>query len=231
MPLGRPEGLPDWPFGQGRRFCVLSLIAVAGSLIRSLHDDAAVGRDGIARRPSRNQALVLAASMREGAGLDAGSVRVNAATSHGGASAISPVFSQGARRADEPPPRRCRNVLDHLPERDRASVKQRLRRAWALDDHARALEQLRLAIERDLTARRHPTPRTPRPRRPLPSQRCKRSPQDRRHEIPRDRDIPSSRCWTRSRSNRPWTLGHPRAASRSATLIPGPPWTFPSPSS
>jgi transposase-like protein len=37
-----------------------------------------------------------------------------------------------------------RNVLDHLPERDRPSVKQRLRRAWALDDHARALDHLRL---------------------------------------------------------------------------------------
>jgi putative transposase len=46
------------------------------------------------------------------------------------------------------PVQRCvrhkeRNVLDHLPERDRPSVKQRLRRAWALDDHARALDQLR----------------------------------------------------------------------------------------
>jgi putative transposase len=37
-----------------------------------------------------------------------------------------------------------RNVLDHLPERERPAVKQRLRRAWALDDHARALDQLRL---------------------------------------------------------------------------------------
>jgi hypothetical protein len=36
-----------------------------------------------------------------------------------------------------------RNVLDHMPERDRPAVKQRLRRAWALDDHARALDQLR----------------------------------------------------------------------------------------
>ena len=34
-------------------------------------------------------------------------------------------------------------MLDHLPERDRPTVKQRLRRAWALDDHARALDQLR----------------------------------------------------------------------------------------
>jgi Transposase, Mutator family len=34
-------------------------------------------------------------------------------------------------------------VTDHLPERERPLVKQRLRRAWALDDHARALEQLR----------------------------------------------------------------------------------------
>src|SRR6266581_8098055 len=47
------------------------------------------------------------------------------------------------------PVQRCvrhkeRNVTDHLPERERPAVKQRLRRAWALDDHARALDQLRL---------------------------------------------------------------------------------------
>jgi transposase-like protein len=53
------------------------------------------------------------------------------------------------------PVQRCvrhkeRNVLDHLPERDRPGVKQRLRRAWALDDHNRALDQLRaLAGELD----------------------------------------------------------------------------------
>ncbi len=53
------------------------------------------------------------------------------------------------------PVQRClrhkeRNVLEHLPERDRPSVKQRLRRAWALADHARALDQLqRLAGELD----------------------------------------------------------------------------------
>jgi putative transposase len=49
----------------------------------------------------------------------------------------------------EAPVQRCvrhkeRNVLDHLPERDRPLTKQRLRRAWALDDHTRAIEQLRL---------------------------------------------------------------------------------------
>jgi transposase-like protein len=55
----------------------------------------------------------------------------------------------------EAPVQRCvrhkeRNVTDHLPERDRPAVKQRLRRAWALDDHARALDQLqRLAGELD----------------------------------------------------------------------------------
>ena len=39
-------------------------------------------------------------------------------------------------------------MTDHLPERDRAIVQQRLRRAWALDDHAHALDQLRqLAAE------------------------------------------------------------------------------------
>ena len=49
----------------------------------------------------------------------------------------------------EAPVQRCvrhkeRNVTDHLPERDRPAVQQRLRRAWALDDHAGALDQLRL---------------------------------------------------------------------------------------
>jgi transposase-like protein len=43
------------------------------------------------------------------------------------------------------PVQRCvrhkeRNVLDHLPERDRPLVRRRLRQAWALDDHDRALE-------------------------------------------------------------------------------------------
>jgi len=46
------------------------------------------------------------------------------------------------------PVQRCirhkeRNVLEHLPERDRPLVRRRLRAAWALDDHDRALEQLR----------------------------------------------------------------------------------------
>ena len=47
------------------------------------------------------------------------------------------------------PVQRCirhkeRNVLDHLPERDRTPVKARLRRAWADDDHDRALSQLQV---------------------------------------------------------------------------------------
>ena len=37
-----------------------------------------------------------------------------------------------------------RNVLEHLPERDRPAVKRRLRRAWALDDHERALDALQV---------------------------------------------------------------------------------------
>ena len=37
-----------------------------------------------------------------------------------------------------------RNVLDHLPERDRPAVKRRLRQAWKLDDHVAALERLQL---------------------------------------------------------------------------------------
>jgi transposase-like protein len=55
------------------------------------------------------------------------------------------------------PVQRClrhkeRNVLDHLPERERQAVKQRLRRAWTLDDHARALDHLRaLASELERT--------------------------------------------------------------------------------
>ena len=49
----------------------------------------------------------------------------------------------------EVPVQRCvrhkeRNVMDHLPERDRPAVKARLRRAWAQTDHAVALDQLRL---------------------------------------------------------------------------------------
>jgi transposase-like protein len=55
------------------------------------------------------------------------------------------------------PVQRCvrhkeRNVLDHLPERERPTVRQRLRRAWAHEDDARALDQLRaLASELDRT--------------------------------------------------------------------------------
>jgi transposase-like protein len=49
----------------------------------------------------------------------------------------------------EVPVQRCvrhkvRNVIDHLPERDRPIVKARLRKAWAETDHDRALDQLRL---------------------------------------------------------------------------------------
>jgi hypothetical protein len=53
------------------------------------------------------------------------------------------------------PVQRCvrqkeRNVLGHLPERDRPLVRRRLRAAWALDDHHRALEQL-LTLADELT--------------------------------------------------------------------------------
>jgi putative transposase len=57
------------------------------------------------------------------------------------------------------PVQRCirhkeRNVLDHLPERDRPVVKRRLRAAWAKDDHRRALTELQtLAAELE---RSHP---------------------------------------------------------------------------
>jgi transposase-like protein len=48
----------------------------------------------------------------------------------------------------EAPVQRCvrhkeRNVLEHLPERDRPAVKRRLRAAWAETDHDRALDRLR----------------------------------------------------------------------------------------
>src|SRR4051794_6541389 len=57
------------------------------------------------------------------------------------------------------PVQRCvrpkeRNVLGHLPERDQPLVRRRLRAAWALDDHDRALDQLRPLAD-DL-ARSHP---------------------------------------------------------------------------
>src|SRR5581483_5046682 len=57
----------------------------------------------------------------------------------------------------EAPVQRCqrhkeRNVSDHLPERERPAVVRRLRQAWALDDYARALDQLKvLARELDRT--------------------------------------------------------------------------------
>ena len=59
----------------------------------------------------------------------------------------------------EAPVQRCvrhkeRNVLNHLPERDRPLVKRRLRSAWADTDHARARERLR-ALARELD-RTHP---------------------------------------------------------------------------
>jgi putative transposase len=52
------------------------------------------------------------------------------------------------------PVQRCarhkeRNVLDHLPEHARDTVRRRLRAAWALDDHELALERLR-ALADDL---------------------------------------------------------------------------------
>jgi transposase-like protein len=57
----------------------------------------------------------------------------------------------------EVPVQRClwhkeRNVMGHLPERDRPQVKARMRRAWRETDYPRALEQLRqLAGELDHT--------------------------------------------------------------------------------
>jgi putative transposase len=50
-----------------------------------------------------------------------------------------------------------RNVLDHLPERDRPIVKRRLRHAWALEDHDRALR----SCERSPPSSSAPTPAPP----------------------------------------------------------------------
>lgn len=47
-----------------------------------------------------------------------------------------------------------RNVLEHLPERDRPEVKRRLRRAWAREDHKQALGELQ-ALSAELE-RSHP---------------------------------------------------------------------------
>jgi putative transposase len=60
---------------------------------------------------------------------------------------------------DRTPVHRCvrhkeRNVLDHLPERDRPAVKRRLRAAWAKDDHRQALAELQ-ALASELE-RSHP---------------------------------------------------------------------------
>jgi transposase-like protein len=59
----------------------------------------------------------------------------------------------------EVPVQRCqrhkeRNVLEHLPERDRPLVRARLRKAWADTDHERALGQLRTLA--DELERTHP---------------------------------------------------------------------------
>lgn len=57
------------------------------------------------------------------------------------------------------PVQRCirhkeRNVLDHLPERDRPAVRLRLRSAWSIDEHTVCLERLHaLALELE---RSHP---------------------------------------------------------------------------
>ncbi len=73
--------------------------------------------------------------------------------------------SKALRRAvrdvlgERSPVQRCirhkeRNILDHLPERDRALVPRRLRQAWAERDHGRALDRLK-QLEAELS-RSHP---------------------------------------------------------------------------
>jgi len=64
------------------------------------------------------------------------------------AEAFGPVPVQRCVRHKE------RNVLEHLPERDRPAVKARLRKAWKLDDHHAARGQLQ-ALAGEL-ARSHP---------------------------------------------------------------------------
>jgi len=59
------------------------------------------------------------------------------------------------------PVQRCirhkeRNVLDHLPERDRPAVKRRLRAVWKLTDHAAARD--RLGISPPSSSARTPAP-------------------------------------------------------------------------
>jgi transposase-like protein len=59
----------------------------------------------------------------------------------------------------EVPVQRClwhkeRNVMQHLPERDRPPIKARMRRAWRETDYSRALEQLRALA--DELERTHP---------------------------------------------------------------------------
>jgi putative transposase len=69
------------------------------------------------------------------------------------------VRGRGRRARGRAPTPHCvrhkeRDVIDHLPERDRDAVTLRLRTAWKETNHDRALEQLtRLAVELD---RAHP---------------------------------------------------------------------------
>ena len=63
----------------------------------------------------------------------------------------------------EVPVQRClwhkeRNVLEHLPERDRPPVKARLRRAWRETDYA---ARARAAHQRSPTSSSTPTPAPP----------------------------------------------------------------------
>ena len=111
--------------------------------------------------------------------------------------AIRDVFGQDA------PVQRCvrhkeRNVLEHLPERDRPPIKRRLRQAWAEHDHERARSELHaLATELERSRPRRRSLAARRPRRdthPHPA-RDPRQPEahPREHEPVRvdDRDLPA----------------------------------------
>jgi len=59
-----------------------------------------------------------------------------------------------------------RNVLDHLPERDRPAVKRRLRRAGGREDHVRAEQELRVPATETLTSPASAPAERSRPRSP-----------------------------------------------------------------
>jgi len=126
------------------------------------------------------------------------------------------------------PVQRCqrhkeRNVLDHLPDRDRATVKRRLRTAWKLDDHVAAEQRLPGVGRR---ARADPSGRRRVARRGArrdahdhPPRRHRRAPKDARVDEPDrvdDRDASAAARATSSagRTARWRSAGRPPACSK-----------------